>query len=175
MLTIVLIIALVIVLVSMIVAGLRRQDGNNYFDQKRQPFYAEPQALVNAGLLYQQSDPDEDDRHTYTVTPAGEAGLRAWLREPTNDPGLLEHYFGGLSDPPETEKLVARREAIHGARLSEYERLEQLFVDRPEWRYALAASRIGVHFERACLDFWKKVEAENDEAGDRASRKEGEE
>ena len=81
MLTVILILAIVIILASLVVAALRRHDSNNYFDQDRQPFYSEPDRLVEGGLLYSQKDYETKEQHTYTVTPAGEAGLRAWLRE----------------------------------------------------------------------------------------------
>lgn len=160
MLTLVLIVALIILLVSVIVAALRRRDSNNYFDQDRQPFYAEPGRLVAAGLLYAQKDPDGQEQHTYTVTPAGEAGLRAWLREPASDPGMLHLHFSGLVAPFDLDETVARRRQVHRARLAEYERIEQLLVNRPEWRYALAAARVGARFERACLDHWTSVGAD---------------
>ncbi|WP_298916212.1 hypothetical protein [uncultured Algimonas sp.] len=157
MLTIVLIVVLVVILASIIVSALRRHDSNNYFDQDRQPFYAEPDTLVEGGLLYSQKDRDGEEGHTYTVTPAGEAGLRAWLREPSNDPGFLHLNFSGLLAGFEPVKISERRRNIHESRKAEYERIEQLLVNRPEWRYALAAARAGVRFERACLDFWSDI------------------
>ncbi|MEX6507465.1 hypothetical protein [Jiella sp. M17.18] len=162
MLTLILIVALLILIVTVLVAAMRRYDANNYFDQDRQPFYAEPDALVAAGLLYSQTDREQREQHTYTVTPAGEAGLRAWLREPSNDPGFLEHHFAGLVVPFDRGRIVARCSALHRGRLAEYERLELLLVNRPEWRYALAAARVGIRFERRCLDFWKTVESEGE-------------
>lgn len=156
-LTLVLIVALIILLASVLIAALRRHDSNNYFDQDRQPFYAEPAGLVEAGLLYSQRDRDQREQHTYTVTPAGEAALRAWLREPTNDPGFQEQYFAGLLDPLDAVAVGHKRKALHRARLAEYERIELLLVNRPEWRYALAAARVGARFERACLEFWDDV------------------
>ena len=161
MLTLILVVALLVLLVTVLVAAMRRYDANNYFDQDRQPFYAEPDMLVAAGLLYSQKDRDRNEQRTYTVTPAGEAGLRAWLREPSNDPGFLEHHFAGLIQPFDKARIVDRRLALHRSRLAEYERLELLLVNRPEWRYALAAARIGVRFERRCLDFWTAVRSED--------------
>ncbi|MBH1943810.1 hypothetical protein I5L01_06125 [Erythrobacter sp. YJ-T3-07] len=161
MLTIVLILAIVVILASLIVAALRRHDSNNYFDQDRQPFYAEPDRLVEGGLLYSQKDYETKEAHTYTVTPAGEAGLRAWLREPNNDPGLLMLNYAGIVEPKDPQQLASARRPIHTARKAEYERLEQLLINRPEWRYALAASRLGIRFERACLGFWEEIATEH--------------
>lgn len=169
MLTLVLIVALVILLASVLIAALRRHDSNNYFDQDRQPFYAEPAGLVTAGLLYAQRDRDQREQHTYTVTPAGEAALRAWLREPTNDPGFLEKYFAGLSGPLDVAATATKRKALHRARLAEYERIELLLVNRPEWRYALAAARMGARFERSCLDFWNDATPRPDALSRRAA------
>lgn len=166
MLTIVLILVLVVILASLIVAALRRHDSNNYFDQDRQPFYAEPDQLVEGGLLYSQKDRDGKEAHSYTVTPAGEAGLRAWLREPMNDPGLLQLGYAGLIDLRPAADVARSRRPIHDARKAEYERLEELLVNRPEWRYALAAARLGVRFERACLRFWNDVATDGDGGGD---------
>lgn len=161
MLTIILILAIVVILASLIVAALRRHDSNNYFDQDRQPFYAEPDRLVEGGLLYSQKDYETKEEHTYTVTPAGEAGLRAWLREPNNDPGFLMLNYAGIVERREPQQVAMARRPIHEARKAEYERLEQLLINRPEWRYALAASRLGIRFERACLGFWDGIAAEH--------------
>ncbi len=169
MLDLVLIAGFVILLVSVLIAALRRFDANNYFDQDRAPFYAEPDELVSAGLLFSQRDRDGDEEHTYTVTPAGEAGLRAWLREPTNDPGFLENQFAGLVGPFDAHRTVSQRNTIHRSRLAEYERLEQLLVNRPEWRYALAAARVGIRFERACLEFWNDIAEDGRVNTDRAA------
>ncbi len=154
MLTLILIVALIILLISVIVAAIRRHDANNYFDQDRDPFYAEPSRLSAAGLLYEQKDKDGRPRRTYTVTPAGEAALRAWLSEPSKDPGMLKLYFAGMVAPADVVDLARSRRGVHVARLGEYERLEQLLVNRPEWRYALSAVRVGCSFERSCLQFW---------------------
>ena len=156
MLTLILIVALIILLVSVLVAALRRHDANNYFDQERDPFYAEPARLAAAGLLYEQRDKEGRPQRTYTVTPAGEAALRAWLREPTNDPGMLKLYFAGLVAPTDVLDLGRSRREVHLARLSEYERIEQLLVNRPEWRYALATARMGAEFERRAIEFWEE-------------------
>jgi len=161
MLTLILIIVLIIILASLIVAALRRHDSNNYFDQDRQPFYAEPDRLVEGGLLYSQKDHEGREAHTYTVTPAGEAGLRAWLREPGNDPGFLNLNYAGIIERHDPCRVALSRRPIHEARKAEYERLEQLLVNRPEWRYALAASRLGIRFEKACLRFWNDVASEH--------------
>lgn len=168
MLTVVLILAIVVILASLVVAALRRHDSNNYFDQDRQPFYAEPDRLVEGGLLYSQKDYETKEQHTYTVTPAGEAGLRAWLREPGNDPGFLMLNYAGIVEQHDPCKVAQNRQPIHRARKAEYERLEQLLVNRPEWRYALAASRLGIRFERACLQFWDDVAAEHSAEAEKA-------
>ena len=172
MLTIILILVIVVILASLIVAALRRHDSNNYFDQNRQPFYAEPDELVDCGLLYSQKDYEGKESHTYTVTPAGEAGLRAWLREPTNDPGFLMRNYAGIVERHDPLEVARSRRPIHAARKAEYERLEQLLVNRPEWRYALAASRLGIRFERACLTFWNDVA--NEHSAERRDQSEAE-
>jgi hypothetical protein len=160
--TLLLVVALIILLISVLVAAIRRHDANNYFDQDRDPFYAEPARLAAAGLLYEQHDKDGRPRRTYTVTPAGEAALRAWLREPTNDPGMLKLYFAGLVAPTDVLDLAKSRRQVHLARLSEYERIAQLLVNRPEWRYALATARMGADFERSAVEFWsRRIETES--------------
>lgn len=161
MVTLLLVVALIILLISVLVAAIRRHDANNYFDQDRDPFYAEPARLAAAGLLYEQRDKDGRPRRTYTVTPAGEAALRAWLREPTNDPGMLKLYFAGLVAPTDVLDLAKSRRQVHLARVSEYERIAQLLVNRPEWRYSLATARMGADFERSAVEFWsRRIETE---------------
>ena len=68
--------------------------------------------------------------------------------------------------------MARSRRPIHAARKAEYERLEQLLVNRPEWRYALAASRLGIRFERACLTFWNDVA--NEHSAERRDQSEAE-
>jgi len=108
MLLIILIIACILVLLAYLVVTVRRHDKQAYADRDRDPFYSEMARLAAAGLLYEEEERRVGrPRHSYIVTPAGEAALRTWLREPMNDPGLLRLYFAGIVGPADVVALRA--------------------------------------------------------------------
>lgn len=155
MLTLIIIVAVIVLIISFIVAATRRHDKANYFDQDRDPFYAESARLAAAGLLYEQQEKGEGrPRGSYIVTPAGEAALRVWLREPMNDPGMLKLYFAGIVAPTDVLELARSRRDAHEERVRQYERLEQLLPDADDWRFARDTLDLGRRFEQACVGFW---------------------
>ncbi|HBR84242.1 MAG TPA: hypothetical protein DD861_08605, partial [Erythrobacter sp.] len=77
MLLIILIIACILVLLAYLVVTVRRHDRNAYADRERDPFYSEMARLAAAGLLYEEEERSIGrQRHSFIVTPAGEAVLR---------------------------------------------------------------------------------------------------
>ena len=136
---------------------LRRRDRREGYDQEDKPFYATPRILADQGLLFEEKHRRGQGQAVFAITPAGEAELRCWLRNPSGDPGLLEELFGTLGVPRDRVVLGHRRSDLHAERLAEYERVAELLGDHAEWRYALEAARMGARFERHCLDFWREA------------------
>ncbi|HBQ54405.1 MAG TPA: hypothetical protein DD790_07945, partial [Erythrobacter sp.] len=112
MLLIILIIACILVLLAYLVVTVRRHDRNAYADRERDPFYSEMARLAAAGLLYEEEERSIGrQRHSFIVTPAGEAVLRNWMREPMNEPGLLRLYFAGIVGPADVVALAREQAA----------------------------------------------------------------
>ncbi|PRY92010.1 hypothetical protein BCF33_2703 [Hasllibacter halocynthiae] len=154
--TTILVVLLLFFLMAALVTGLlRRWDRREGYDQEDKPFHATPRALAEQGLLFEERFRRGQGQSVFAVTPAGEAELRSWLRNPSNDPGLLEGLFGQIGVPEDRVVVARRRIDVHAERLAEYERVVELLGDHPEWRYALEAARMGVRFERHCLAFWQ--------------------
>ncbi|GAB5350185.1 hypothetical protein [Alteriqipengyuania sp. 357] len=156
MLIIILIIACIFVLLAYLVVTVRRHDKHAYADRDRDPFYAEMARLAAAGLLYEEEERRVGrPRHSFIVTPAGEAALRTWLREPMNDPGLLRLYFAGIVGPADVVALAREQAGKCRERLEKYDRVEDLFGRKQGWDEERAHLALGQRFERFCLDFWE--------------------
>jgi DNA-binding PadR family transcriptional regulator len=155
MLPLVIMIALILLLVSYLVTAVRRHDATSYADQDRDPFFAESARLAAAGLLYEEQERRGGrPRTSYTVTPAGEAALRSWLREPMNDPGLLRLYFAGIVGPSDVVDLARAQQRQHAQQAENLERIEDLLAGREQWAFAHANARLCREFEQMCTDFW---------------------
>ncbi|MBH1943809.1 hypothetical protein I5L01_06120 [Erythrobacter sp. YJ-T3-07] len=156
MLIIILIIACIFVLLAYLVVTVRRHDKNAYADRDRDPFYAEMARLAAAGLLYEEEERRVGrPRHSFIVTPAGEAALRTWLREPVNDPGLLRLYFAGIVGPADVVALAREQAAKCRERIEKYDRVEDLFGRKKGWDTEREHLALGKRFESFCLDFWE--------------------
>lgn len=157
MLLIILIIACIFVLLAYLVVTVRRHDKQAYADRDRDPFYQEMARLAAAGLLYEEEERRVGrPRHSFIVTPAGEAALRTWLREPMNDPGLLRLYFAGIVGPADVVALAREQLQKSKERLEKYDRVEDLFGRKKGWDAERAHLDLGRRFECFCLDFWEK-------------------
>ena len=157
MLLIVLIIACIFVLLAYLVVTVRRHDKHAYADRDRDPFYSEMARLAAAGLLYEEEERRVGrPRHSFIVTPAGEAALRTWLREPMNDPGLLRLYFAGIVGPADVVALAREQAGKCRERLEKYDRVDDLFGRKRGWDEERAHLALGQRFESFCLEFWEK-------------------
>lgn len=125
--------------------------------------YAAPDKLVGRGLLAVEQEADGRRRKSYSITPAGESALEAWLADPPVDlpeyriPALLAIFFGA------DERAVAEAMLpMHRARLAEYEQLmaagEALPADAPPGPFK--ALRAGMLAERCWLDYYEELLAE---------------
>lgn len=131
----------------------------------RSQLYAEPQRLVELGLLSEQQEESGRRRRTFAITPAGRAELDAWLAAPAGfpelrDPGLLKLHFL-LNSPadgerPEVRRLAAEQLTLHRERLELYRTItlpHPVPEERPELRGTL---HMGLLYEEACIAFWEK-------------------
>jgi PadR family transcriptional regulator, regulatory protein AphA len=125
--------------------------------------YAEPDRLAREGLLAEHRERGGRRRRTYRLTDAGLGALRGWLAEPTTghaelrDPGLLKLFFAGLAGDVHVASLAAEQEAVHRARLHEYERIRARLAGDERSRHALATLRMGLRHERMSVSFWREV------------------
>jgi DNA-binding PadR family transcriptional regulator len=141
--------------------------------------YAEPPRLVNLGLATESREQNGRRRRTFTITKAGGAAVREWLKRPAGesaelrDPGLLQLYFAdlGSSDAP---RIIAREQlVIHRGMLAKYEdgarAQRQLRRSGAEGgqldQWHGHSLRMGALYERAAVGFWESIatEAADDE------------
>jgi PadR family transcriptional regulator AphA len=95
--------------------------------------YPELKRLEEAGLIVGADDPTGGRRRrAYSLTPAGDAALDAWLRsdaEPTyevRDEGLLKLFFSSELSKDERLALIRRMRARHEAVIDGLEAVEDV-------------------------------------------------
>lgn len=156
MLVLILIVAVILLLVIYIVASVRQHDADSFADQDRDPFFRESARLAAAGLLYEQAERTYGrPRKSYTVTPAGEAALRTWLRKPMADPGMLRLYFAGIVAPGDVLDLARQMRERHARRCETWDRVGRLLENAgEEWDDARAVVDLGRRFDGRARDFW---------------------
>jgi DNA-binding PadR family transcriptional regulator len=125
--------------------------------------YAEPERLVEAGLLRQQQESGGRRRRRFTITPKGRKALSDWLAEPVDAPseirdlGLLKLFFGSLAEPGRIASLAAEKRRAHRQRRAEYEALWQEVHDSED-PHVLETLEMGLRFEAMSEQFWSEVE-----------------
>lgn len=101
--------------------------------------YPELRKLEREGLLKRTDDPRGGaPRHSYKLTPEGQAALHDWLMHPEESEiemrheGLLKLRFAGVLSPSERIAVIQRMRAMHERRVSRLEqRLTQGGFDDP--------------------------------------------
>ncbi len=161
----------------------------NFWSFPHTLLYSEPSRLTTFGLVTEERESEGRRRRVFTITPAGESALGAWLDRPSGastelrDLGLLQLFFADLASGEARLRLATQQLAIHEAKLSAYkgdERLEE-GPDRPRrgqrtvehWRGETL--RMGLLYEAAAVDFWAGIvnnarAAVEPHAGDRPGR-----
>ena len=131
----------------------------NFWTLHHAQLYSEPERLAGAGLVREERETGGRRRRTYSVTHAGRAALAAWLQAPAanpgelRDPGLLQLFFG--ADP---QMLAGPQEALHAAKLREYEALHVAAAAHMPAGERLALEA-GIAHEREWVRFWSAIGA----------------
>jgi PadR family transcriptional regulator, regulatory protein AphA len=131
----------------------------------RAQLYVEPERLEALGLLTEEREPQGRRRRTYHIAEAGRAALREWLISDLGapvelrDPGLLKLYFGPIVSREEVIALAHAQEAMHRARLAEYERIEARLARVPQAAYGRATLHMGLRYEQQSIAFWADIAA----------------
>ena len=125
--------------------------------------YREPAHLVEIGLLEEQQENEGRRRRVYRITPAGEEALRAWLKEPVHkmlelrDLAQLKLFFSEVMSTEELVALARDQEALHRARLAEYEQIAARYRGRLGFERRMAPLTMGLMLEHDEIQFWSSI------------------
>jgi PadR family transcriptional regulator, regulatory protein AphA len=125
--------------------------------------YDEPARLEQLGLLLVRQENEGRRRRTYTITDAGLAALRAWLKEPTSDhfqlrsEAELKLFFSEIGEDEDVLRLAKEQVRTHEERLVEYEEMQKKYAPIPELSTRLIPLSLGIALERAALSFWRDL------------------
>ena len=121
--------------------------------------YAEPERLANAGLVSEEREQGGRRRRRFTITPAGEAALDAWLADPQaptpelRDVALIKVFFGAQPAP-----IAQRQLAAHEQVLATYEGLQAALRASPDSEPGvLSTLAAGILHERAMIAYWREL------------------
>jgi DNA-binding PadR family transcriptional regulator len=121
--------------------------------------YAEPERLAKAGLVTEEREEGGRRRRRFTITPAGERALDAWLANADapspelRDVALIKVFFG--ADP---RPIAEARLAYHEAMLANYEQLHaDLAKGPPEPHGPISTLDAGIRHERAMAAYWREL------------------
>jgi PadR family transcriptional regulator, regulatory protein AphA len=121
--------------------------------------YAEPERLAKTGLVTEEREEGGRRRRRFTITPAGEEALDAWLANPEapvpelRDVSLIKVFFG--ADP----WAIAERQVVaHERTLATYEELHSMLSLAPESpRGPISTLEIGIRHEQAMVAYWRSL------------------
>jgi DNA-binding PadR family transcriptional regulator len=121
--------------------------------------YAEPERLAKAGLVSEEREEGGRRRRRFTITPAGERGLDAWLADTDapspelRDVALIKVFFGADPHP-----IAAARLAYHESLLATYEQLHADLAKAPHGqRGPISTLEAGIRHERAMAAYWREL------------------
>jgi DNA-binding PadR family transcriptional regulator len=121
--------------------------------------YAEPERLARAGLVSEERELGGRRRRRFTITPAGERALDAWLADPDAPPpelrdvSLIKVFFGA-----EPRAIAARRLAHHEQLMRTYEELHAALSEAPDARPGvLSTLDAGIAHERTMIAYWREL------------------
>jgi DNA-binding PadR family transcriptional regulator len=121
--------------------------------------YAEPQRLAKAGLVSEEREEGGRRRRRFTITPAGEAALDAWLADPQTptpelrDVALIKVFFGA-----DAHAIAEDRVAYHEQLLATYEQLHADLSKAPDApRGPISTLEAGIRHERGMVAYWREL------------------
>lgn len=131
-------------------AAQMRRNVHYFFPRAESQVYAEPKRLVDLGLAEAHTEgTGKRPRTVYSITEAGRAELRRWLREETRGPrleaeALLRVIFAPLGDEADLVATLQRTRDEVGEIFTVGERIcdEYLGGTAPLQRYVLARSML---------------------------------
>lgn len=132
--------------------------------------YAEPARLAERGLVREEREEGGRRRRFYEITDAGARALRDWLATPETagmeirDPGLLKLFFVDAGGPDDLATLAEAQREVHAERLEAYRELEAELTAGGDTSSRRSTLRLGLAIERAYLDFWSDLAADEDGA-----------
>lgn len=128
--------------------------------------YAEPDRLVDAGLLDVEQEEGGRRRKRYSITDDGRRALEAWLADPSSEVeeirsmATLKLFFGALARSDDVVALADEQVRACREKLDVYRGIEAAVGDSPEFRFPLATLRLGMKVEQAELEFWQDIAAD---------------
>ncbi|HEU4323984.1 MAG TPA: PadR family transcriptional regulator [Roseiflexaceae bacterium] len=127
----------------------------------------EAQGHVSHEVVTQQDHPD---KKVYTITPQGQAALRAWATEPVEaavmrDEFLLKTYCLWLAEPAAALALFHDHERIHAEQLRVYEGLREQLEQKGDeitrhdspWFATYVTLHRGLRYEREYVEWCRWV------------------
>jgi PadR family transcriptional regulator AphA len=132
--------------------------------------YAEPERLVQMGLLEETREEGGRRRRLYSITDDGLAELKDWLADPETPPiemrdtGTLKLFFGHLAGPENIRKLAERQVEENSKVMEEHRQLHEMFEGVSGIEAQLATLRLGDMVLETCDRFWREI-AENPPTG----------
>jgi DNA-binding PadR family transcriptional regulator len=145
-------------------AQMLKEPATFFWQARHSQIYPELARLEQLGQVTVEHVPQAErpDKKVYSLTPAGEAALRAWLAAPAAVPAardelVLRAYCLWLAEPAQAIALFQTHEARHAAALAHHRQeqarlLAQWEADgrRPEspWFGSYIASQRGIGYEQ---------------------------
>lgn len=124
--------------------------------------YAEPNRLVDDGLLEEEQEQTGRRRRLFRLTAEGDAALAGWLSTPAvslgelRDEGLLKLFFSGRSSAEAVTELARAQQQVHEERIEFLTRLRDEIGDRAD-PAQLATLELGLRWDRTAAEFWAEV------------------
>jgi PadR family transcriptional regulator, regulatory protein AphA len=139
--------------------GMHAVSVGHFWSIPHSQLYAEPQRLARAGLVSEEREEGGRRRRRFTITPAGEAALDAWLADPDapvpelRDVSLIKVFFGA-----DGRAVAERQIAQHEELLATYEELHaQLGLAHEAPPGPRSTLEAGIGHERALIAYWRSL------------------
>jgi DNA-binding PadR family transcriptional regulator len=132
----------------------------NFWSVPHSALYAEPERLLEAGLVTERREEGGRRRRVFSLTDAGRAAFTTWRAQTPEglielrNPALLKLFFG--ADPAE---VAASQLDRHRDKLSHYESIRAL-DDGKGPRGPFLALEAGLRHEREWIAYWEELAAD---------------